>query len=50
MIYSTFSQLNALFYSILIGFFAGWTNENSGGAMILLIMLFLLYYKFQYHK
>ena len=30
---------------ILIGFFAGWTNENSGGAMILLIMLFLLYYK-----
>lgn len=32
-------------YMILLGIIAGWTNENTGGAMILLIMLFILYYK-----
>lgn len=31
---------------IIIGFLAGWTNENTGGAMILLTMLFMAYYKF----
>ena len=30
---------------IIIGILAGWTNENTGGAMILLTMLFIAYYK-----
>ena len=30
---------------IIIGILAGWTNENTGGAMILLTMLFIVYYK-----
>lgn len=34
-----------LIYMIPLGIIAGWTNENTGGAMILLIMLFMLYYK-----
>ncbi len=32
---------------IIIGILAGWTNENTGGAMILLTMLFIAYYKFE---
>lgn len=34
-----------LIYMIPLGIVAGWTNENTGGAMILLIMLFMLFYK-----
>lgn len=32
-------------YMFVLGLFAGWTNENTGGAMILLMMFFLFYYK-----
>lgn len=32
---------------IFIGILAGWTNENTGGAMILLTMLFAFYFKFK---
>lgn len=38
------STLKMIFMSIL-GLFAGWTNENSGGAMILLALMFISYYK-----
>lgn len=31
---------------LLFGLVAGWTNENTGGAMIFLIMMFMVYYKF----
>lgn len=31
---------------LLFGLIAGWTNENTGGAMIFLIMMFMVYYKF----
>lgn len=30
---------------LLFGLIAGWTNENTGGAMIFLIMMFMVYYK-----
>lgn len=42
------SQLITLFYCIIIllwGVIAGWTNENTAGAMVLIALLFLYYYK-----
>lgn len=42
------SQLMTLFYCIAIflwGIVAGWTNENTAGAMVLIALLFLYYYK-----
>lgn len=44
------SQLITLFYSITIllwGIIAGWTNENTAGAMVLIALLFLYYYRRQ---
>lgn len=40
-IYILFSSLGMF----LLGIVAGWTNENTAGAMILIALLFMLYYK-----
>lgn len=44
------SQLITLFYCIAIflwGIIAGWTNENTAGAMVLIALLFFYYYRKQ---
>lgn len=51
LIYSTYrNQNNNIFAAIgifIFGIIAGWTNENTGAGLIVMIMLFLLYYKKQ---
>lgn len=40
--------LGQILYSVLLfvfGIIAGWTNENTAGAMLLIVILFLLYYR-----
>jgi len=41
------SYIFASFGMFLLGVLAGWTNENTAGAMLLITVLFLFYYHFQ---